>query len=43
MLSYQHGYHEGCLADVHKHAALAALWSMHMDPETTEGQAFVWP
>lgn len=25
MLSYQHGYHAGCLADVHKHAALAAL------------------
>ncbi|MDA0998106.1 MAG: 23S rRNA (adenine(2030)-N(6))-methyltransferase RlmJ [Proteobacteria bacterium] len=25
MLSYQHAYHAGCLADVHKHAALAAL------------------
>lgn len=25
MLSYQHGYHAGCLADVHKHAALAVL------------------
>lgn len=25
MLSYQHGYHAGCLADVHKHGALAAL------------------
>ena len=25
MLSYQHAYHAGCLADVHKHAALAVL------------------
>lgn len=25
MLSYQHIYHAGCLADVHKHAALCAL------------------
>tara|TARA_R110002110_G_scaffold1761_7_gene7717 strand:- start:551 stop:1354 length:804 start_codon:yes stop_codon:yes gene_type:complete len=25
MLSYQHIYHAGCLADVHKHAALAVL------------------
>lgn len=25
MLSYQHGYHAGNLADVHKHSALAAL------------------
>lgn len=25
MLSYQHAYHAGCLADVHKHAALALL------------------
>lgn len=25
MLSYQHGYHAGCLADVHKHGALAVL------------------
>ena len=25
MLSYQHGYHAGNLADVHKHAALAAV------------------
>ncbi len=25
MLSYQHAYHAGCRADVHKHAALAAL------------------
>ncbi len=29
MLSYQHLYHAGCAADVHKHAALAALLS-HM-------------
>lgn len=25
MLSYQHSYHAGCLADVHKHAALCVL------------------
>lgn len=25
MLSYQHSYHAGCLADVHKHAALALM------------------
>jgi len=25
MLSYQHAYHAGCAADVHKHAALAVL------------------
>ena len=25
MLSYQHGYHAGCLADVHKHASLAVV------------------
>lgn len=25
MLSYQHAYHAGCLADVLKHGALAAL------------------
>ena len=25
MLSYQHAYHAGNLADVHKHGALAAL------------------
>tara|TARA_R110002012_G_scaffold23519_13_gene79726 strand:- start:371 stop:1174 length:804 start_codon:yes stop_codon:yes gene_type:complete len=29
MLSYQHAYHAGCLADVHKHGALAAL-CMHL-------------
>jgi 23S rRNA (adenine2030-N6)-methyltransferase len=25
MLSYQHSYHAGCLADVHKHALLSVL------------------
>lgn len=25
MLSYQHSYHAGCLADVHKHAALSVI------------------
>lgn len=27
MLSYQHGYHAGNLADLHKHIVLTALWS----------------
>lgn len=25
MLSYQHGYHAGCLSDVHKHSALSVI------------------
>lgn len=27
MLSYQHSYHAGCLADIHKHSILAAILS----------------
>ena len=34
MLSYQHLYHAGNLADVHKHAALAWV----LDYLTAEGQ-----
>ncbi len=28
MLSYQHGYHAGNLADLHKHIVLVSLWSV---------------
>jgi 23S rRNA (adenine2030-N6)-methyltransferase len=31
MLSYQHIYHAGCLADVHKHAALALVLTKMVD------------
>jgi 23S rRNA (adenine2030-N6)-methyltransferase len=33
MLSYQHIYHAGCLADVHKHAALCALLNIMVQKE----------
>lgn len=33
MLSYQHIYHAGCLADVHKHSALCALLSYFMEKD----------
>lgn len=33
MLSYQHIYHAGCLADVHKHSALCVLLSHFMEKD----------
>lgn len=33
MLSYQHIYHAGCLADIHKHAALSVLLSRMIEKD----------